>query len=354
MPTIQNYLVSERQKSSLLLEQFIDQEFSLFDTDLYARDFLAAIKHNVIAGGKYGRPLLAKLAYEITSGHPSSDDVALATLATELLHRFILVHDDIIDGDKNRHGQPTLETLFSQEDFIKSNQSPWWGSSMAIVAGDVVHSLVDQAILKTSLPHDIKQRVITGLHQCLINTALGWRLETKLKTQPLSQTTLADVEKAMMLVSGEYSVRWPLRIGQLLAGSQFSWNKSLEEYGLHIGLAFQLQDDILGIFGDAAQTGKPVGGDIREAKKTHLLMHAYKHASPKNRLLLESMLGKEVTIDQLAEVRQLFDATGSLEFAQQEIQQHLKLGLSAIDSLKQTEASEKLKALARFLCNRDH
>jgi geranylgeranyl pyrophosphate synthase len=123
---------------------------------------------------------------------------------------------------------------------------------------------------------------------------------------------------------------------------------------LHIGLAFQLQDDILGIFGDAAQTGKSVGGDIREAKKTHLLMHAYKHASPKNRLLLESMLGKEVTIDQLAEVRQLFDATGSLEFAQQEIQQHLKLGLSAIDSLKQTEASEKLKALARFLCNRDH
>ena len=225
---------------------------------------------------------------------------------------------------------------------------------MAIVAGDVIHSLVDQAILSTTLSPEVKQRVITGLHQCLIHTALGWRLETKLKTLPLAKVELPDVEKAMMLVSGEYSVRWPLRIGQLLAGSPFSWSNALEEYGLHIGLAFQLQDDILGIFGDAAQTGKPVGGDIREAKKTHLLMHAYQHASSKNRLLLESLIGKEISLEQLAKVRSIFDASGSLEFAQQEIQHHLELGLSAIDSLKPTAASKKLAALARFLCNRDH
>lgn len=354
MSTIEAYLVSERQKNSAILAAFVDQAFSQFSSDDYARDFLAAIKNSVISGGKYGRPLLAKLAYEITSSHPASDDVTLATLTTELLHRFILVHDDIIDGDKNRHGLPTLETLFSQEGFINRTQSLWWGRSMAIVAGDVIHSLVDQAILSTTLSPEVKQRVITGLHQCLIHTALGWRLETKLKTLPLAKVELPDVEKAMMLVSGEYSVRWPLRIGQLLAGSPFSWSNALEEYGLHIGLAFQLQDDILGIFGDAAQTGKPVGGDIREAKKTHLLMHAYQHASSKNRLLLESLIGKEISLEQLAKVRSIFDASGSLEFAQQEIQHHLELGLSAIDSLKPTAASKKLAALARFLCNRDH
>ncbi len=354
MDTIQNYLNLERQKSLAVLSEFIDQEFTHFDDDHFALEFLASIKKYLITGGKFGRPLLAKLAYEHISGESSSGDIELACIATELLHRFILVHDDIIDGDLSRHGQPTLETHFSRENFISPEQSLWWGRSMAMVAGDIIHSLVDQSILITSLTPHIKSQVIKGLHHCLVQTALGWRLETKLKTLPLSQVNMQDVEKAMMLVSGEYSVRWPLRIGQLLAGSDFEWSKSLETYGLHIGLAFQMQDDIIGMFGDPIQTGKPVGSDIREAKKTHLLMHAHTHANTKQQKVLESMLGQEISADQLETMRRIFDETGSLTQVKQEINSHLELGLNAINAEKNNDAGEKLNQLARFLCSRDY
>ena len=354
MDTIQNYLSLERQKNLTVLSEFIDQEFTHFDDDHFALDFLASIKKYLITGGKFGRPLLAKLAYEHISGALISDDVELACVATELLHRFILVHDDIIDGDLSRHGQPTLETLFSREAIIAKEQSLWWGRSMAMVAGDIIHSLVDQSVLITSLSPHIKAQVIKGLHQCLVQTALGWRLETKLKTLSLSQVDMREVEQAMMLVSGEYSVRWPLRIGQLLAGSDFEWSEALETFGQHIGLAFQMQDDILGIFGDSAQTGKPVGGDIREAKKTHLLMHAYTHANRKQQKVLEGLLGHEISEDELATIRQIFDETGSLTHVQHEINSHLEHGLNAINAENHGSACIKLDALARFLCSRDH
>lgn len=354
MDPTQAYLKKQRQMSLDLLTDFIDREFSQIDTDTNATDFLEAIADYLVTGGKFGRPLLAKLAYAYVSSEPINDAIAVASLSVELLHRFILVHDDIIDGDKNRHGQPTLETLFGQERFINRDQSPWWGRSMAMVAGDIIHSLVDQSVLATSLAPDIKAQVVKGLHHCLVQTALGWRLETKLKTLPLSQVDLHDVEKAMMLVSGEYSVRWPLRIGQLLAGSQWRWNSALEGYGLHIGLAFQMQDDILGLFGDPKLTGKPVGGDIRESKKTHLLMHAYAHANAKQRNILESVLGSDIDAEQLAEVKHLFEASGALAFARGEMERHLELGLRALDSSPNNEASSKLAALARYLCSRDH
>ncbi len=354
MDTIEHYSKTQRQHSLALLKQFVDQEFSQFGCDQYASDFLAAIKKYLITGGKFGRPLLAQLAYELTSQSAADLAIFQASLSTELLHRFILVHDDIIDGDENRHGQPTLETGFSQERYIRHDQSLWWGRSMAIVAGDIIHSLVDQVVLSTSLAQEIKAQVIKGLHHCLVQTALGWRLETKLKTLPLAHVDMREVEQAMMLVSGEYSVRWPLRIGQLLAGSDFAWNQALETYGLHIGLAFQMQDDILGIFGDPQKTGKPVGGDIREAKKTHVLLHAYTHTTSSQRQLLDDAMGRALTNEQLEAIRELFETSGSLAFARAEIKRHLELGISALAALETSEARVKLEQLADYLCRRDH
>src|SRR5690606_37028703 len=160
----------------------------------------------------------------------------------------------------------------------------------------VLHTFALEMVMEARFEERVTLNVLRGMHECLAVTAAGWRLETLLKQRALGEVEKKDVEKAMWLVSGQYSILWHLRIGQLFAGATYGkWDQSLDEYGQHIGLAFQIQDDILGLLGEPEKTGKPVGHDFREGKKTLLLLHAYQSGSDDDKLFLQEHLGKKIS-----------------------------------------------------------
>jgi geranylgeranyl diphosphate synthase, type I len=249
MTSFTSYLQQEATVSKQVLAKYLKSSLAPFHAvDPTFAGFLSPLPGYLTTGGKWLRPLLVRLGYGIAGGK-QAENVVLGSLTSEVFHRFILSHDDIIDGDTLRHGQATLETQYEAEGISHSYARPLpnYGQAMAIIAGDVLHSLVTDMIVASNFSPPITQALLKGYHRCLMETAAGWRLETMLKQQALSQVTPKQVEQAMFLVSASYSIIWPLRLGYLMAGKKMGqWDGNLEDFGKHAGMAFQIIDDMLG------------------------------------------------------------------------------------------------------------
>jgi geranylgeranyl pyrophosphate synthase len=356
MTGFDNYLRSEREVSLIALDRFILSILAKYsDLDPTFTTQLYEIQKYLGAGGKMHRPTLARIGYSITSNSSSNSDIITASLAPELLHRFILTHDDIIDRDVVRHGQATLEQIFNQEstEYGWKSPLPQHGSAMAMISGDIIHSLTHDLVLSCNLENSVIKSYLQGLSQCLVETAAGWRLETILKQQSIQGIEPDQVIKAMHLVSTQYSIVWPLRFGQLLAGTRLhKWDSTLEAYGREVGFIFQLQDDFLGVMGDQRHTGKPVGGDIREGKKTLLILHAYQKANPSQQQLIEQSLGQEISSNDLNDIRQILDETHTISWARAEMQKKATNALVVLNQKPESEFIKKLRELVTFLIER--
>lgn len=356
MTGFDNYLRSEREVSLKALDRFINSILAKYsDLDPTFTTQLDEIQKYLGTGGKMHRPTLARIAYSIQTNVSPDAEIITASLAPELLHRFILTHDDIIDRDVVRHGQPTLEQIFNKEstEYGWKSPLPQHGSAMAMISGDIIHSLTHELVLSSNLKSSVIKSYLQGLSQCLVETAAGWRLETILKQQSIQGIKKDQVIKAMHLVSTQYSIVWPLRFGQLLANTPLhQWDSALETFGREVGFIFQLQDDILGIMGDQRHTGKPVGGDIREGKKTLLILHAYEKANPYQQQLIELSLGQEISINDLDDIRQVLHETHTLSWARDEMQKKATIALSVLNQKSDSENIVKLRELVTFLIER--
>ncbi len=353
------YIQQERQRTVEATEPWLRHVCSKYEQlDASFIPFLRPLIPYVLTGGKWARPLLCRLAYAYVTGEKTGHYFISGAL--EIFHRFLLCHDDIIDQDKQRHGRDTLEKHFDreQETFKAPYPVEMYGKGMAMVGGDLLFSLAIQLIRDSGIENEIKDRLIEALHLCLVETLAGWRLETILKTRSLASVTSTEIEKAMNLVSAQYSLVWPLRFGQVIGGCPIgSWNRALEQYGANTGMAFQIQDDILGIFGESHVTGKPVGNDLREDKKSLVLLEGYRRGTKQQREKLEKVMGTKVTGKELKEVQQILVETGAVKWARQRADQLTKqavLSLGDTSTAERTEATRVLKELAEFLGNRDH
>jgi geranylgeranyl diphosphate synthase type I len=362
MTSFETFLKTEREKSGLLLARFLQDYLPQYNTlDQTFTTMLDELQSYLLESGKMHRPMLTRLSFELMSGRKANGQEELGSVVMELLHRFILCHDDIVDRDLTRHGKPTLEVLFDGEkkelDF--DLPLPQYGQSMAMIAGDLMHSMTFELIMSLTLNNEVKIELARGVSHCLLETAAGWRLETILKQKRIDEVSEAQVKRAMNLVSGQYSVVWPLRIGQLLAGVKLgAWNKDLEIYGREVGLCFQLQDDVLGLMGDERKTGKPVGGDIREGKKTLLLLEMYKRANNKQQMFLRSIMGSSINKNDLEQLRETIIQTKTLEVIKNELKKHSQQAKEILDKMSfgevNKEAINRLRELSSFLVERSN
>lgn len=352
------YLQEEREQSAKALQQFVIDKVAAYsglnDSFDASLDYLPEY---ITAGGKFGRPLLTRLAYATQRGQDAAM-ILQVSIAVELLHRFILAHDDVFDRDKKRHGIATYETYLRQYAKAVGLAEPdWFGLSGAVVAGDVMHALVFALLATVETPDAVRANMMRGFSSCLIETAAGWQLETALKQSPLSAMSEVEIVKAMQLVSAHYSVLWPLRIGQLAAGVAFGdWDEALETFGVSVGVAFQMQDDVLGVFGESEKTGKPVGNDIREGKKSLLIFKAYAKGSAADRAFMKAHMGKELPADELDHFQEIITDTGALFWVREKAKEEVERGLAALNQLEgaDPQAVERLRQLARFLVQREY
>lgn len=356
---IKTFVQHEAALSRNVVDEFFNTKRK--QSQVLGVDFLEMLEHlhvYSLAKGKWGRPTLARLAYEVVGGDQTERDALLkGSAAFEIFHRFLLIHDDIFDRDFTRHDAPTIEKIYLDAYPKKYTQTPpeLYASSMAMIGGDLMFAYAFELIRDSGFDAETVANAIKALSTCLAETTAGWLTETHLKNIPISEVTETSIMQALTHVSAHYSVLWPLRLGQIYAGKNDNFDTALETYGIHVGIAFQIHDDIMAFTGNPDTMGKRVGNDLEESKKSLVLLNAYESASNNDKQVLQNSLGKPCTPEELLTVQGILSKTGALEKTEALAKKHAQKGIQALTSTHiPSLAIEKLVAIAEFMVNRDH
>jgi len=270
------------------------------------------------------RPLLLAVGYGMAAGGPRwPAELVRFSAATELLHSFILIHDDVADRADIRRGGPTLHRLLGPGRV---------GDDLAVVAGDYLFAHSLESMLRTGLPH-APRAAIYYLGVCR-HTAVGQFLDLELSRAPLDRVALRSVLRVALLKTAKYGFVAPLSCGAVLAGARPGLLEVLERVGRCAGLAFQLRDDILGLFGDARLSGKGASADFAQGKRTFPVVAAYVRAPPQARRELESLWSLR-TEDPLAvaRARLLVERHGGLAATERAVARMTRCARAAVSTL---------------------
>ena len=256
-------------------------------------------------------------------------------MAVELLHTYLLIHDDIMDRADTRRGEPAVHLLYSDLHREKGwrGDSDRFGDSVAILLGDLAQSYSMELFASV----EVAPEVATEFQACFATMCqeviIGQYLEmTAGYRQGLAEDELLRV---LQMKSGRYSVERPVQLGALLARAPEAMRSGLTQYGSKIGEAFQLQDDLLGMFGDVAKVGKPVGSDLVEGKFTILVHHALSALSPSDGQALSAALGNsELSDEEILAYQEMIEASGArarVEAMIEERMQEARVALGGLD-----------------------
>ena len=285
------------------------------------------------AGGKRIRPLLLALSCRSVGGE--LDDCLDAAVAVELLHTFTLVHDDIMDHDGLRRGKPTVHNK--------------WDESTAILAGDGLVTAAYDSLLKARHPDLI--RILKIFTQNLMVLCEGQALD---KTFESREDVTADEYFDMIGKKTARLIETSCEIGGILGGGTDEEIASLARFGSELGLAFQIQDDLLDVVSSEEIIGKPVGSDISERKKTILSIHFLGRADVSQRARFEMFWGKKnLTAGDAVEMGALFERTGTFDEVRKVIGLRTEGALASLDRIRSSQAREDLRELALALLNRE-
>jgi geranylgeranyl diphosphate synthase type I len=316
------------------LATFLGSELlALGEIDPSLAGFADVVRDLTLAGGKRIRPTFATWGYLGAGGGPDGLAAALPALAAlELLHTFALIHDDVMDRSALRRGRPTAHERYAREHAVAGWRGPadQYGTAAAILAGDLSLVWADRLIAQADLPPDrlaAARRVYDAMR---VDAISGQYLDVLGEAAPSDWTGRRALTVARYKTAS-YTVRRPLEFGAALAGAEPAGRLSggadetrygsvltaFARYGDAVGEAFQLRDDLLGVYGDPALTGKPAGDDLRRGKPTPLLLVALRRADPAQRRVLRSGVG-DPDLDDAAAARlaDLITRTGARRYVE--------------------------------------
>jgi geranylgeranyl diphosphate synthase type I len=329
------------------LQLLLDSErtrWSAFDPDLAQP--IDEIARLVLAGGKRLRPAFCHWGFVGAGGNPDDQRVIDAGAAFELMHAFALFHDDVMDGSATRRGEPTTHVVMSQlhENNSWVGESRRFGEGAAILVGDLAFVYADQLLLGAPQPvwsiwNELRVELNFGQYLDMLGSAN-------------SERRLVKAERICRYKSGKYTIERPLHLGAVLAAPEKAEQllPALSAYGLPLGDAFQMRDDVMGAFGETSITGKPVGDDLREGKPTPLMAMATARADAAQLGVLQ-LVGNTVLNDaQVADVQAVIRETGALDQLEQLITSLTDDAIEAIGKAPLSqEARNELIELAAFV-----
>ena len=324
-----------RQRIDESLAEFLEITKVEYKLHLVNPILFESIKEFCLREGKRIRPLLLILSYIGYTPKKKKITKAIyhASTCIELLHNFMLIHDDIIDRSDLRRGKPTLHKLLSKA--VKTDNPEKLGSDLSIIAGDIVYAFAIDAFLSIAEPSERKERALKYFIQTAAFTAMGEFIDTLHGFEPLENVKEEDVYLNYTLKTARYTFDCPLVTGAILGGADAREIKKLSDFGIMIGQAFQIQDDIIGIFDSEKNIGKSILSDLDESKKTLLVCHAYRTLSPKDKKKFLSCFTKpKKTYDDLLAVRKIFIESGSLLYSLEAIQSRVNQSLKILKGLK--------------------
>ncbi len=260
------------------------------------------------------------------------DGIHRAAGCVEILHNAFLIHDDIVDHSDVRRSMATVHRKYADDhraEFSRAEDALAYGRAVALNFGDKGQALAQELLLSSGFRGDALLRAIGLLSRVTAETVAGQLLD-------VCEVPLARLEEERVLQIHEYktahyTVMLPLQMGAILAGGDAPVLDALADYAIPVGIAFQIQDDILGLYGNEQILGKPVDSDIREGKKTLLMVHAYRESDRATRAFLEKVHGNpEITRADLERVREIVKHSGALSRSEAMARQLVERGKASI------------------------
>lgn len=297
------------------------------------------IAYTLVSGGKRLRPTLALIAAETVVNRgllngDATENVLPAALALEVFHNFTLLHDDVMDRAEVRRGRPTVHVK--------------WNENTAILSGDQM--LIEAYKLLSGVPADKLPQVLKWFNEMATGICEGQQYDVDF--EHMSQVTIEDYMK-MIELKTSVLLAYAMRIGGYIAGADATQQEALYQFGLHIGLAFQIQDDILDVYGDPKTFGKAIGGDICANKKTFLLLMAMETADAEAKAeLLQWLMTTDRNEEKIKAVTAIYNRLNVRDAAETVMEEHTALALAQLDKLPQNDATEQLRVLAEKLATR--
>ncbi len=299
---------------------------------------VAELAGYVLRGGKRVRPTFAWIGWIGAGGEDcgaTAEAVLRACAALELLHASALIHDDIIDASPTRRGFPAAHKTFADQHrrqcWLGDPES--FGTGAAILVGDLAQGWADDMIQSSGLPADALARV--GPVWSAMRTEV---LSGQLLDLAAEASGAEDVDTALRVnryKTASYTVERPLHLGAAIAGAEAGLVTAYRAFGVDIGIAFQLRDDLLGVFGDPAVTGKPSGGDLREGKRTVLLATALSYADerdPGAAKFIRTKIGTDISASELHAMRTIFTDIGAVDYVEREIARRTERAIAALEA----------------------
>jgi geranylgeranyl diphosphate synthase, type II len=323
-----------KERIDARLQQFFDQQLhKAAALDARYVNLWQAAAHLTLAGGKRLRPYLVMLGYQSVAQDPTPEALIEVGLAHELLHASLLMHDDIIDQDLQRYGKPNVAGVLNGQyaPHTDAATAHHYASGAALLAGDLLLAAASQVIAKAAIDPAVKLDLLTLLHEAVFTVASGELLDME-----SGMPTLAthDPLKVAAQKTAYYSFVAPLVSGAILAGGDKEVCEALKVFGHNLGIAYQLADDLLGVFGDEKETGKSNMSDLREGKATYLLQVAMERANDQQKQCLQTALGNPALDAAMADaVRSVLRDTGAVAQTEQTIGSYADNARAAIDTL---------------------
>ncbi|MBI5534932.1 MAG: polyprenyl synthetase family protein [Deltaproteobacteria bacterium] len=278
----------------------------------------SAVRDLTLRGGKRIRPALLVVGFLAADDTQSPEAALDAGVALELLQTYLLVHDDWMDGDDMRRGGPSVPAMMR-----KHHGTSQQADAASILAGDYASALAMDVLSRLDTQSDRLLKVLGLFAQIEQDVICGQQLDVS--------GQVGEVESYYALKTGSYTVRGPLVLGATLAAAQPQIMAALEEYGAPLGIAFQMQDDLLGTFGDTKRTGKPVGEDLRRGKHTIISHEARKILSSAEIRKFERVFGNaNATAQAIRDVTQMLEDKGVLKAVVKRIDQLANQAVSAL------------------------
>lgn len=321
-----------------------------------AGEMAQTLRDYILQSGKRIRPALMYHTYSALGGE-DREQAMKAAMAPELIHTFLIIHDDIIDRDNLRRGNPSVHYLYrrsAKDKFAGKEEAIHYGNSQAICVADMAFSMVNEIIAELNFEQDIKNRLFKKIGDIIFNTTIGEFYDVFAAAE--KNISEKDVLSILEYKTARYTVEGPIHLGAIIAGAGEETMKNLSEYSVPLGIAFQIQDDILGVFGSEKETGKPAGADIKEGKKTLLIVKALEFSNSSQKEKINSALGNhKISNDEVEDIRNIIKETGSLAYSQDLAK---KLSDKSNAALEKSGLNEKSKEffteVADFIIKRNH
>ncbi|PTT02988.1 isoprenyl synthetase [Pedobacter sp. HMWF019] len=315
------------------LQEIIEKAIKGLSYSNHPKNLYDPISYIMNLGGKRLRPALVLLAADLFNG--SLDEALPAALAIETFHNFTLIHDDIMDNAPLRRGQQTVHEK--------------WGTNNAILSGDVM--MVESNKLLTKVKVSVLKEVLDTFNATAQGVCEGQQLDMEFESrEDVSIEEYIDMIrlKTAVLVGGA------MKIGAIVGGATEADANLIYDFGENLGIAFQLQDDILDVYGDPEKFGKQVGGDIIANKKTYLLLKLQEMVNHEDNLLLNQQAGNKDTLLKIERVTTLYNQYDVKGLATEQMRYYLDKAFAALSAINvPKQQKEEISGLANELMNRE-